>query len=360
VPQEIAWGASDITCGHSCCFRGWINMNVNLGLKANLTAIRVAVTGVLVAGLACESGAAGHPHSHRISLPGPSATAIPLPGPRPAEIPLPRARPRPVEITPPTETACQMRLASAGAVFTPLGGISGPGECGASDIVALKRIKGADGSPVLVEPPAKVRCEVAEALADFVREDLSSAVSTLGAISRLDNVDSYDCRPRNGIAGARLSEHGHANALDISALRLKNGRIVRPTDDAVPRDVRLAMKTAACSRFATVLGPGSDGFHEDHIHVDQIQRARGHRLCEWDLHDTPRPDTAAVQASAAKIPVPVPLPPVRPVVEASATQLHKKAATNERAEQPRGPRHRNLGASIHKSRRFSRYWSSRY
>ena len=82
------------------------------------------------------------------------------------------------------------------------------------------------------------------------------------------------------------------------------------------------MKAAACNRFTTVLGPGSDGYHEDHIHVDRAERRGGYRLCQWDLHDGARSYalqsvTAPSRASVAAVPAPIPLPRPRPFAAAS-------------------------------------------
>jgi hypothetical protein len=72
------------------------------------------------------------------------------------------------------------------------------------------------------------------------------------------------------------------------------------------------MKTAVCNRFATVLGPGSDGYHEDHVHVDLAERAGGYRMCQWDLHDALHPDAPPAQAGVAALASPIPLPRSRP------------------------------------------------
>jgi hypothetical protein len=236
----------------------------------------------------------------------------------------------------PAVTACQLRLAAAHAVFKPLGEMSGPGGCGGPDIVQLEHIVLPDRTEVAVDPPATLRCETAEAIASFVQTGLAPAVAAMGgALSAIENFDSYECRGRNRIAGAPLSEHGRANALDIRALRLKDGRILHPSDDAVPHAFRLAMKNIACARFTTVLGPGSDGYHEDHVHVDLAERASGYRLCQWDLHDAARPDVtgavaahsyeaqsaaASSRARVAALPYPVPLPRARPFVAAGASR----------------------------------------
>ena len=43
------------------------------------------------------------------------------------------------------------------------------------------------------------------------------------------------------------------------------------------------MKQSACTNFTTVLGPGSDSYHENHIHVDLLERPGSYRLCQWDV-----------------------------------------------------------------------------
>jgi hypothetical protein len=237
-------------------------------------------------------------------------------------------------------SACQVRLSSGRAVFKALGEVkgeaSGPEGCGGPDVVLLQKIiLPDDHAEVAVEPPATLRCEMAEAVAEFVRHDLAAAADVLGSPLRaVENYDSFDCRGRNRIAGAKLSEHGLANALDIHAVKLKDGRVVQPTDVAAAHAFRIAMKTAACERFTTVLGPGSDGYHEDHVHLDRIERRGGYRMCQWDVRDEPRfalqsavAQKAVAQraalpllhaAAAARIQEPVPLPRPRPSKAASA------------------------------------------
>jgi len=225
-------------------------------------------------------------------------------------------------------TACQRRLSPDRAVFTPLGELGGPAGCGGPDVVHLERIILADRTEVAVEPPATLRCEMAEAIVFFVRQDLAPAVAAAGApLSAIENYDSYDCRGRNRVAGAKLSEHALADALDIRSVRLKDGSVVRPADSGAPREFRVAVKAAACNRFTTVLGPGSDGYHEDHIHIDRAERRGGHRLCQWDLHDGARADMAQsvgmpAHAEVAALPTPIPLPRSRPYAAAGSRTIH--------------------------------------
>src|SRR4029079_6517402 len=129
-------------------------------------------------------------------------------------------------------------------------------------------------------------------------------------ISDLDNFDSFECRGRNRVAGALLSEHGRANALDVRSLKLASARLISLTDRSVPRDLREAVLHSVCARFPTVLGPGSDWYHEDHIHLDLMERRNNYRICQWNVwdhlpQDTPllpaeRPDDAPPREVAAK------------------------------------------------------------
>jgi hypothetical protein len=104
-------------------------------------------------------------------------------------------------------------------------------------------------------------------------------------ISDLDNFDSFECRGRNRVVGAMLSEHGRANALDVRAVRLANGQSISLTDRNVPRGLRESVLQSVCARFSTVLGPGSDWYHEDHIHLDLMERHNNYRICQWNVWD---------------------------------------------------------------------------
>jgi hypothetical protein len=127
---------------------------------------------------------------------------------------------------------------------------------------------------------------MASALANWIRSDIAPLAERLGStVSDLDNFDSFECRGRNRVVGAKLSEHGRANALDVRAFKFTNGRTVSLTDRTVPRELRETVLHSACTRFSTVLGPGSDGYHEDHIHLDLIERRNNYRICQWDVWD---------------------------------------------------------------------------
>jgi hypothetical protein len=234
------------------------------------------------------------------------------------EVPLPRPRPEPPvavssdEPGAPEEaapSACRLRLTAALATAPSLPPITGPGECGAPDVVRLEAVVLPDQSRVAIAPAAVLRCTMAEAIVSWVREEAAPRALELGSPLRtLANLASFDCRGRNNILGAKLSEHGKGNALDIRALRLADGRMVALTDPLVPKDFREGLRQSACARFMTVLGPGSDGYHEDHVHVDLAERRGGYRICEWDVREPPDTPPAVVADT-----VPVPLPRARPI-----------------------------------------------
>jgi len=196
-------------------------------------------------------------------------------------------------------SACDLRLAEI-AEFKPLPGLVGPGECGAAGVVRLDAVKLRDGTRVPLSPPATLRCPMAEALAHFLRNDMAPAANELGApLAAVVNYDSYDCRGRNRVAGAKISEHGKGNAIDIRGVKLTNGNVVELTSPIVSKSFRERIRLAACGRFSTVLGPGSDGYHESHVHFDLAERRHGHRMCQWDVREPP-------------VVAEVPLPPPRP------------------------------------------------
>ncbi|MFZ0371675.1 MAG: extensin family protein, partial [Xanthobacteraceae bacterium] len=66
-----------------------------------------------------------------------------------------------------------------------------------------------------------------------------------------------------------------------------DGRELGLTDVNIPKDWREAVRASACARFATVLGPGSDGYHEEHVHLDLEPRRNNYKICEWDVREPP-------------------------------------------------------------------------
>ena len=169
--------------------------------------------------------------------------SVPLPKPRPAEAPAiepekpaagkppPAAAGQPAAEqaapAPPQPSACRLALTEAIAIAPSIPDIHGPGGCGGEDLVRLEAVVLPDKHLVSVKPAAILRCTMASAIADWIRTDMTPLAAGLGSvISVLDNFDSFECRGRNRVVGAPLSEHGRANALDVRALQARQ----RPVD----------------------------------------------------------------------------------------------------------------------------------
>ena len=136
--------------------------------------------------------------------------------------------------------------------------------CGIAQPVRVTEVDG-----VRLSPAATIDCTTAKALKSWVSGALKPAVGKRG-VSQLDIAASYACRSRNNIRGAKISEHGRGKAIDIAAVVLGNGQVIdvlRNYRGDAGKFLRVAHK-AACGIFGTTLGPGSDGYHENHLHFD--------------------------------------------------------------------------------------------
>ena len=137
-----------------------------------------------------------------------------------------------------------------------------------------------------VTPAATLACPVVSALDRWVSEAIQPAAQRWFGqpVVEIKQISAYSCRGMNGNPRARISEHAFGNALDISAFVLADGHVVTirrgwagtPEEQGFLRDVQ----SAACSMFSTVLAPGSNRFHYDHIHVDLMRRDSGRQVCE--------------------------------------------------------------------------------
>ena len=185
-------------------------------------------------------------------------------------------------------SACQRRLTPDFAVVRPLPPITGPNSCGADDVVLLEAVVLEDGQRVALAPAATLRCPMAEAVVRWIRETVAPAAVTLGSSARtIITAGSYECRERDRVPGAKLSEHSRANALDLRGLTLANGTVVDLTDKAVSKEFLEVIRQSACNTFTTVLGPGSDESHANNVHLDLIERKGNYRICQWDVLTAP-------------------------------------------------------------------------
>ena len=103
-------------------------------------------------------------------------------------------------------------------------------------------------------------------------------------VVEIKQISAYSCRGMNGQPGAHISEHAFGNALNIAAFVLADGHRITveggwkgsPEEQGFLRDV----PGSACNQFTTVLAPGSNQYHYNHIHVDLMRRASSRRICQ--------------------------------------------------------------------------------
>jgi hypothetical protein len=131
-----------------------------------------------------------------------------------------------------------------------------------------------------------IACATAQTFADFLSQFMVPlAKGTYGQpITSVGTGPGLECRPRNNVAGAKLSAHGQGLAIDIAQFRLGDGRLYRvgiPADQR-DRDFDRAVRAGACGYFHTALGPGADEAHANHWHMDLEPRGSNgtSRFCQ--------------------------------------------------------------------------------
>jgi hypothetical protein len=215
-------------------------------------------------------------------------------------------------------TDCDTRLKSIAAIDL-MPRLIGPGACGGDDIVEVDAVLLAGNKQIEMKPTPLLQCPMAEQLALWLRDQAAPRVAEAGpTIASVQSYDDFECRLRNRQITGKVSEHGKADAIDVRGFTLVNGSFIGLTDVNADKDLRDDLRQSACGRFTTVLGPGSDGYHEQHIHLDLLQRHNGYRICQWDVRvpPPPKPEPATVVAGE-----PVPLPPPRPHVSRDSRKL---------------------------------------
>jgi len=216
---------------------------------------------------------------------------------------------------------CDQRLSEIAAIEL-LPRLLGPGDCGGRDMIRLEAVLLPNRKRVEIRPTAVLRCPMAESFAAWVRDEASDHLGVqLDTLRSIETFGSYECRGRNGISDAKLSEHGKGNAIDVRAFVLAGGRHIEPTDETVSKQLRDDLRDSACHRFTTVLGPGSDSYHNNHIHLDILERNKGGRICQWDVREPlPPPSKVARGRSrlAARSNVALPKPPEQQTVASGA------------------------------------------
>jgi hypothetical protein len=221
----------------------------------------------------------------------------PLPRPRPSELsstsPGSAARQQDHTALDPSpavaDQACLERLAAAGVEYAiELPPAPTNSVCVIDTPVRLKAIQVKSGPQRVIRLPDEplLACRFVEHVGSWVGDLMAPLVAGRLAtdIDAVRTGPGYECRNRNRAEGGKLSAHAIGLALDISSIELSNGAVlaVKPNGDERVRTTINALRTAACGWFTTVLGPGSDAAHAEHLHIDISAHGASdqYRICQ--------------------------------------------------------------------------------
>jgi hypothetical protein len=187
------------------------------------------------------------------------------------------------------DEGCLARLRAAGVEFDittmPVGAKAA---CTIEIPVRLKSVTARAQAPTEVRLPEEpiISCEFAERLTAWLGQLVVPVIAgrMSASLRAVRTGPGYECRNRNGAPTGKLSAHAMGKAIDISAFELSNGKSIsiKPQGDDAMRSAVDSIRTAACGWFTTVLGPGSDAAHADHLHVDLLLHGTSdrYRICQ--------------------------------------------------------------------------------
>lgn len=139
---------------------------------------------------------------------------------------------------------------------------------------------------IKLEPSGTMRCETALALSRWTKEMMVPAAALAlpeKKVTAIANASTYICRNRNSAETGKISEHAKGNAVDISTISFDKGEplVMKPRgEDGTPEGAfQRTITAAACLFFRTVLSPGSDATHQDHLHLDVLERKGRYLYC---------------------------------------------------------------------------------
>lgn len=144
----------------------------------------------------------------------------------------------------------------------------------------------AANGPVEVTPAATLACPIVAALDQWIATAVQPAAMHWfrTRVVEIKQISAYSCRGMNGNPNAHISEHAFGNALDVAGFVLADGHRITvqygwrgsAEEQGFLHDVQLS----ACDTFTTVLAPGANIYHYNHIHVDLMRRSSGRRICQ--------------------------------------------------------------------------------
>jgi hypothetical protein len=182
---------------------------------------------------------------------------------------------------------CAQLLSGRKVTWKPEAPFGRPGGCGTAQPIAVSAVAG-----VTIDPPATLNCPMAAALHDWMTEVVQPAARKHAGrkVTGIVNASSYACRRRNNGRSGKMSEHAFANALDIANFRFGEGKVASVKGDwsgfaqvlglSGRGNFLRAARKGACDHFNTILGPGSDANHKDHLHLDLMRLRPGRfKMC---------------------------------------------------------------------------------
>ncbi|WP_183504101.1 extensin family protein [Methylobacterium brachythecii] len=205
----------------------------------------------------------------------------------PEEAPLPPARPAELsgdeaaKLAPavPEDTECLRRLDGLGVTYAKLAPTVN-GQCSLPHPLSVSAL----GGGISIGAPALMTCRLAEGLMRWTAEVQQIADREFGEpLKGFTLGGTYVCRGQNHGVEAQLSEHSFANAVDVMGFTFakRTPILVGTTPEGSKEAAFVAdVRKKACEAFSTVLGPGSDEHHANHLHLDQRERKAGYRLCQ--------------------------------------------------------------------------------
>ena len=166
---------------------------------------------------------------------------------------------------------CMAGLQSKSVRFAGLPDRSFEGGCRTIDTVKLMDF----GTPTT--NLGAMTCPLASNFTDWARYAVAPAAKQYlgGEVVKIETMGTFNCRNINGGRSGKLSEHAFANAVDVSAFILRDGRRISVLDgwrgSTEEQAFLRRLHQSACKRFGTVLGPDYNGAHANHFHFDMAR-----------------------------------------------------------------------------------------
>jgi hypothetical protein len=234
------------------------------------------------------------------SMAEPLPSIPPLPPPRPTEAPAPakppapqiQAEPAPKAEAPPAVSeadSCLAALRAAGFEVEPAEPPELPNElCQIEAPVKLKAVPVPTRRETLVRLTDQplLACRFAGPFGRWIGDLVAPLVAGIKGteLKAIRTGPGFECRNRNGAATGKLSAHAEGLAIDIAGFEFTNGSTlqINPETGNGTDPALAALRTAACGWFTTILGPGSDEAHKNHLHVDILQHGSSdrYRICQ--------------------------------------------------------------------------------